>query len=301
MSKTTQVVAIASALILLSTGYMMQDAKAETFHMYVEKMPRHWQKQFGGVMDEAVQFWEKKLPGFTFEQVQYVDDADFVVEWASQYDEGKLGYYSTNVDNAYGKPVMAITLGYFKDKEWHLVSHDYVLQITKHELGHAIGLSHSNDPEDIMYPTIENYESWMQSSNDNLKSTKTEQDLQASNHNIDWMAKSEKYQQMASEKISPLETRLNDAQTLLNSLSYERKASVDSIDNAWTAYWWAKKYLSSSESSQTDGGAYLLQSDYQNSYLKFKSAYDYAKKVEQKLTQIDKFVEKAKELSFYEQ
>ena len=74
---------MASILSLLCFGFSIHDAKAETFHMYIEKMPRHWQKQFDGVLDEAMQYWQNKFPDLAFEQVQFVDKADFVVEWAS--------------------------------------------------------------------------------------------------------------------------------------------------------------------------------------------------------------------------
>jgi hypothetical protein len=298
LNKLLNAVSIASVLILLSIGFSLHNARAETVHMYVEKIPQQWQEQFGTVLDEAVKYWQDKIPGLTFETVPFVDDTDFVVEWASQYDEGKLGYYSTNVNNAYGKPTLAITLGFFKDKEWHLVSHEYVLQITKHELGHALGLSHSDDPNDIMYPTIENYESWQQNEDSNLQSTPSEQELQAAiTPSIDWSSKSAKYQHLAADKIAPLGTKIEESQSLLSSLSYSDKESQNALDNAWIAFWWAKKYLADSEKLQTDGGALALQSDYHGSYLKFKSSYDHAKKVEQKLVQIEKFVDKANALS----
>lgn len=257
--------------------------------MYVQKMPQHWQDEFGDVLTNATQYWEAKTSNLKFETVQYVDKSDFVVEWASQYGEGKLGYYSTNTANAYGKPTMAITLGFFKDKEWHLASPEYVLQITKHEIGHALGLPHSVDPNDIMYPTIEDYESWLQDS---------EQNIQAPSNTADWQSRSEKYQEMASEKILPLESKIDETQSLLNSISYEGNASNESLDNAWTSFWWAKKYLNSAEKTQIDGGASVLQSNYYDSYIKFKSSYDYAKKAEQKISQIIEHIEKANSLAY---
>jgi hypothetical protein len=265
----------------------MSNAKAETIHMYVQKMPQHWQDQFGDVLSKATQYWEEKIPNLKFETAQHVYKSDFVVEWASQYGEGKLGYYSTNVDNAYGKPTMAITLGFFKDKEWHLVSSEQVLEITKHELGHAIGMPYSDDPNNIMYPTIEDYESWQQDSVQTIQvSTST-----------DWQTKSEKYQKLATDKISPFASKISEAQLLLNSVSSDSEAGKDALDDAWLAFWWAKKYLYSAEKLQVDGGTSVLQSNYYESYIKFKSSYDYANKVEQKLEQITKHIERADNLA----
>ncbi|MBI5146541.1 MAG: matrixin family metalloprotease [Thaumarchaeota archaeon] len=287
-TKPRRLAVVMSVLILFSIGSISY-AKAETVNMYVQKMPQHWQDEFGDVLTNATQYWEAKTSNLKFETVQYVDKSDFVVEWASQYGEGKLGYYSTNTANAYGKPTMAITLGFFKDKEWHLASPEYVLQITKHEIGHALGLPHSVDPNDIMYPTIEDYESWLQDS---------EQNIQAPSNTADWQSRSEKYQEMASEKILPLESKIDETQSLLNSISYEGNASNESLDNAWTSFWWAKKYLNSAEKTQIDGGASVLQSNYYDSYIKFKSSYDYAKKAEQKISQIIEHIEKANSLAY---
>lgn len=287
MSKS-RLAAVMSVLILFSAG-SISHAKAETVSMYVQMIPHHWQDKFGDVLTNATQYWEAKTPNLKFETVQFVDNSDFVVEWASQYGEGKLGYYSTNTENAYGKPTVAITLGFFKDKEWHLASPEYVLQITKHELGHALGLPHSVDPDDIMYPTIEDYESWLQDS---------EQTVQAPSNTADWQSRSEKYQAMASEKILPLESKINESQLSLNSITHEGNAANESLDNAWTSFWWAKKYLNSAEKLQTDGSASVLQSNYYESYIKFKSSYDYAKKVEQKILQIAEHIEKANSLAY---
>lgn len=282
-----RIIAAMSVLILFSVG-SISHAKAETVNMYVQKMPQHWQDEFGDVLTNATQYWEDNTPNLKFETVQYVDKSDFVVEWASQYGEGKLGYYSTDTSNAYGKPVMAITLGFFKDKEWHLASPEYVLQITKHEIGHALGLPHSVDPDDIMYPTIEDYESWLQDS----------ESVQTPSSTANWQSRSERYQEMANEKILPLGSKVDQIQSLLNSASYNGDAANEALDSAWTSFWWAKKYLNSAEKMQEDGGASVLQSSYYDAYTKFKSSYDYAKKVEQKISHIAEQIEKAGSLSY---
>lgn len=251
----------------------MQNASAETMNVYVQKMPPHWEADFGNVLSEAMQYWEDMVPSLKFQTVDYVDQSDFVVQWASQYSEGKLGYFSDDTANEYGKPIMSVTLGFFKDKKWSLVSPEYVLQVTKHELGHAIGLPHSNDPNDIMYPTVEDYESWEQ---DQIKIS-----THAST-SVDWKTKSDKYQAVADEKIPSIESAVMRSEEMIIAASDDETVQDSALDDAMMAFWWAKKYLASAQSLQVEGSEYAKESDYQNAYLSFRSACEYAKKAEEK-------------------
>jgi len=288
-------------LAIIAAGVSFSSADAETYHMYVQKMPQHWQNQFGDILSDATKYWEQRAPGLTFERVPHVEQADFVVEWASQYGEGKLGYYSTDTINQYGKPKLTISLGFFKDKKWHLVSSDYALEITKHELGHAIGLPHSTDPNDIMYPTIENYESWQQSKQDSVGQVTGKHVLKETTakkvSSVNWETKSQQQQKLASTKIDSLESKITKAHGLASSV-YSNKGSKAEMEKAQTAFWWAKKYMSMAEKKHEEAGAHVLQSNYQESFKKFKSSYDYAKKTEQKIADVTKYHKKAYEMAY---
>lgn len=262
----------AALAVMMLFGIASNTAYAETIHMYVEKMPQHWQKQFDGLLEEAAKYWEKKIPGLKFETVKFVDQSDFVVQWTSQHGEGKIGYYSEDTSNTYGKPTMAVTLGYFADKKLNLVSYEHALLVTKHELGHALGMPHSDNPDDAMYPTVDDYESLQIQSSQSARISVN-----------DWNAASEKYQKISGETIIPLALLLDDAKVHLNLASFESQSEYDAV---WMHYWWAKKYLAEAERLQIEGGSHVLESNYEESYHAFKSSYENALKAKQKIEQV---------------
>lgn len=277
---------ILAVVPLLIVGMLAGSAYAETYKMYVLKMPAHWQKDFGDILAKASAYWQNKTSGgITFESVSYLDQANFVVEWASQYDGGKLGYYSSSTTNDYGKPKLTITLGYFKDKKWNLVSPDYALEITKHELGHAIGLTHSTDPNDIMYPQIENYESWLKSKK---PPKQTEQDQKQTN----WKSKSTKYQSLADQKLQAVLPQISKVELLLNNSTADNLASQAELDKAWSSFWAAKKYLNDAQLILDDADLLFYSSSYKESYYKYKSSHDAAKKASAKLSQANGYIKK---------
>jgi len=136
-----------------------------TFNILVLEMPKQWESDYGTILDEALEFWENVNPDLKFNQVNYWKDADFSIEWASTYGgqtgEGVLGYYTPCCDD-FGNPKVVITLGYFDESNnWIRTDIDYSKELLKHELGHALGIEHTEDPDDIMFPfAFHEYEKW---------------------------------------------------------------------------------------------------------------------------------------------
>jgi hypothetical protein len=267
-------------------------AYAQTYDLYVQKMPVVWKDQYSTVLSEATKYWEEKTPGLKFNYVTYPDQADFVVEWGSKTDDGKFGSYATGSQNYYNKPAISITLGFFKDRKLATVSPEYALDITKHMFGHLLSLPHSTDPNDIMYPSVEYYDSWLQSHQEiKIKPSKN-------SSKTDWQSRSQKYQTKASNRIIQLEPQVDAANSLLLTAPYTNKAAQAEIQKGWTAYWAAKKSLDDAQKAQTDGGALVLESKYKESYTKFKQSYDFTKIIEKKIADIKKYNKKAYELQY---
>jgi hypothetical protein len=113
-------------------------------------MPKHWESKFGNLLYHATQYWQNQFPETTFYKVSNLENADFVIQWASEYQSDektntkRSGYYTTNFKNEYDKPYVAITLGFMTgegiNKKFQLVDEEYALLITVHEIGHAMDL-----------------------------------------------------------------------------------------------------------------------------------------------------------------
>jgi hypothetical protein len=290
--------AIVCSITILSS---LPDADAKTWKVHLKEMPKHWESHFGDIYTDGAKYWEKRIPGTYFVEETQREKADFVVQWSSQFQGSKLGYYTPSSNNDFGRPYIAITLGYmddesvsFQDRKFNLVDAEYAKLITIHELGHAIGFHHSDDPDDIMYPTIYNYDNWLYEKE--FQSMKISTQFNSKSVVTQFNSKSIEIQQESNSKVEEVKEYVYSKQDLLLSKHYESQDAQEELNKAMESLDEAKNYLGQAEWTQNEGASFLSTSDYEEAYYKYLHSVGMAKKVWDPIIEINKAIKSADEL-----
>jgi len=130
------------------------------YQVYINEQPAGLPIDHVSSLENSFNIWEEveydttdgKKAVVTFDTTNLKADANVWVTWVVRnLGEGVLGHANL------GKGVVEVAIGsYGCDGGFQLFDADTVELIMTHELGHSLGLGHSDNPDKIMYPTISN-------------------------------------------------------------------------------------------------------------------------------------------------
>ncbi|WP_406660460.1 matrixin family metalloprotease [Methanolobus sp. ZRKC3] len=145
---------------------MPWENKTITVYIDDENVPEHYSPTYRIQVEKALEYWSSggndKLEYIPEFKLVDEDNADILIMWVENLEadtrvqDGVAGFarpYERN--NRYERVEIVLEVGNFQGYAWRQYSDTTMRDLARHELGHALGLAHSNDKKDIMFPSYE--------------------------------------------------------------------------------------------------------------------------------------------------
>lgn len=137
-----------------------------TVYIDDRNLPEHYSPTYYTQVEKALEYWEAGGNGnLEFTPVfNLVDskEADIRIKWVENLESvegapsGVAGYASPRAsEGRFVRVDIVLEVGNYQGKAWRQYGDATMLSIAKHEFGHALGLGHSSNRRDIMYPEYE--------------------------------------------------------------------------------------------------------------------------------------------------